>query len=129
MERKWLFAIVVFSVVAYDAMASLISRFLLLEYAYFTTGFLLVWFLAGFLVCWRSGFLTGLLAGFVAELTESTIGWVVAESIGPLSSSLIPPENLSFALISVVVTSCLLSGVVGSIGAAAASLIRKLTAN
>ena len=74
--------------------------------------------------------MTGLLAGFVAGLTESTIGWVVAESIGPLSSSRIPPENLSFALISVVVvTSCLLSGVVGSIGAAAASLIRKLTAN
>lgn len=121
------FIIVAVSMTLYDAAASVSSLLLRLDYSWFGLGSALLYFLAGFIACRRGGFLVGVLAGMVAGLSESIIGWTISIWIGPHSSVSIAASDLAVALIAaIVVIGTTVGTVIGVIGSAAARLFERL---
>jgi hypothetical protein len=112
--------------VAYDAMASAVSRVARLEYSYFMFGSLLLCGLIGFFVSWRTSFVWGIVAGFVAGLAESTLGWAVSTWIGPTTK--VVPESITTDLILFTIFVVMMSsGFFAAVGSGIAALIKAVS--
>lgn len=119
------FILVAFVMVIYDAAASAVSRFAGLEYSYFMFGSLLLCVLVGFFVSWRTSFVWGIAAGFVAGLAESTLGWAVSLWVGPttaIAQEAITTDLILFTIFVVTMSSMFFAAVGSSIAALAKRL-------
>ncbi len=117
--------LVAFVMVAYDAVASGVSRVAGIEYRYFMFGSLLLCGLIGFFVSWRTSFVWGIVAGFVAGLAESTLGWAVSLWIGPttaIAQETITTDLILFTIFVVTMSSMFFAAVGSSIAALAKRL-------
>ena len=125
MSKSVAFLTVASALVLYDALAAAASRFLLIEYSHFSGGSLVLFFLAGFFVCYRFGFWFGVLAGLIAGLAESTLGLAVSIFIKPTTVF-----DYTFAtlgdIVFVVLFVSTLSTVIGLAGAVTAFFVRKV---
>jgi hypothetical protein len=126
MNKFVFFILIGLMMVLFDTMASVISRAIQIEYSWFIFGSFFLYFLAGFLGCWLLSFSHGLLAGLVAGLSESTLGWAVSLWIGP--KTIADPADITvlFAVL-VIVVAMFMSSVIGAVGSAAALILKKLT--
>ena len=116
--------LVAFVMVAYDAMASGMSRVAGIEYRYFMFGSLLLCGLIGFFVSWRTSFIWGIIAGFVAGLAESTLGWAVSTWIGPTTKA--APESITTDLILFTIFVVMMSSAFfAAVGSGIAELIKR----
>ena len=119
-----LLAVVAAVMVAYDAVASAVSRVAGLEYSYFMFGSLLLCGLIGFFVSWRTSFIWGIVAGFVAGLAESTLGWAVSTWIGPTTKA--APESITTDLILFTIFVVMMSSAFfAAVGSGVAELIKR----
>lgn len=124
MKKVFILLIVAASIVLYDLMASLVSRGLQIEYSDFGFGSLVLYFLAGFVVSRKYGFLMGVLAGLVAGIADSTLGLYISELVGPYTSAMLDLTSFSaedFVYIITFVT--IQSTIFGSFGALVAYLL------
>lgn len=109
-------------VVLYDALASATSRFLVIEYFYFSYGTIVAYLVVSFLLSLRFGFLWGLLAGVFAGLVDATAGLAVSNMIGP--QTVLDYSRANFSdLVAVTVFATTLGLIVGLIGSGTASLL------
>lgn len=103
MKKRIQFYLIVTSVIVlFDLAASIISRTIEFDYTTFGWGSWGLYFAAGYFGCKYFDFLSGAVAGFVAGLSDSTVGWAVSSAIGPYIPSDQPPYTV--LLIVVVVT-------------------------
>ena len=113
--------IIIAAIVLFDALASLLSRTLQIDYAKLFWFSFLLYLAAGYFGCKYFDFLTGLGGGFVAGLTDSTVGWFVSSAIGPYTSAAQQEYGLVIILFTVIIVS-VLGAFFGLIGA----LVRKI---
>jgi hypothetical protein len=113
--------IVVGAIVLFDALASVLSRTLQIDYAKLFWVSFLLYLAAGYFGCKYFDFLTGLGGGFIAGLTDSTVGWLVSSAIGPYTSRAQQQYGLVIILFTVIIVS-VLGAFFGLIGA----LVRKI---
>jgi hypothetical protein len=113
--------IVVGAIVLFDAFAAVLSRTLQIDYAKLLWFSFLLYLAAGYFGCKYFDFLTGLCGGFVAGLTDSTLGWLVSSVIGPYTSTAQQEYGVVIILFTVIIVS-VLGAFFGSIGA----LVRKI---
>jgi hypothetical protein len=109
-------------VVAFDTVASLVSRTLEVEYAYFMFLSLLIYLTVGYWGAFRQGFVYGMSLGAIAGLTDSTAGWFVSRMIGPFIQPKTPPVN-SIVVAVKILTVTVLALALGSLGAALCKLV------
>jgi hypothetical protein len=107
--------IIVAAIVLFDALASVLSRTLEIDYAKLFWISFLLYLAAGYFGCKYFDLLTGLGGGFVAGLTDSTVGWLVSSAIGPYSSTQ-QQYGLVIILFTVIIVS-VLGAFFGLIGA------------
>jgi hypothetical protein len=103
MSRKAQFYLAVACVIIlFDAAASFVSRVLRFDYTILAWVSLCLYFASGYFGSKFHGLLGGALAGLVAGLADSTVGWAVSSVVGPY----VPFEKSSPAplLIAAVVT-------------------------
>ena len=103
-------------IVLFDLIASVASR--TLEFDYTKLGWLSLglYFAAGYFGCKYFNFLSGVLAGLVAGLSDSTIGWAVSSAIGPYIP-FTPPQYTPLVILIVVMFISAMSTFLGLIGA------------
>ncbi len=112
------------AVVAFDALASLLSRLLQFEYANFMWLSFLIYVVVGFWGAFARGFLYGMLLGTIAGFTDSTVGWFVSRMIGPFIQPKVPPlAAVLVVFVVVVVTASAFA--LGSLGAALCALLKR----
>jgi hypothetical protein len=111
-------------IVAFDAVASVLSRIFQLQYTKFAVGSLLIYVVAGFLGAFRRGFFYGLLLGAIAGFTGSTVGWLVSQKIGPFMEPPMPSLDAGLIAITVVIVT-LLAVAVSSVGAVLCTLVKQ----
>jgi len=88
MKKRIQFGLIIVSVIVlFDALASVLSRTLQIDYIKLFWVSFLLYLAAGYLGCKYFDFLTGLGCGFIAGLTDSTLGWIVSSAIGPYTST------------------------------------------
>ena len=125
MQKKLMdLALVAIVIVVYDAMASVASRALNVNYIYFAGGSILLYLLAAFLVSWRHGFFMGVLAGFLIGFADSTAGLAVFLWLGPEEFK----DAMRVDLISIFVVVAFVTveaGIIGLIASGAASMIKR----
>jgi hypothetical protein len=108
--------IIVAAIVLFDALASVLSRTLQIDYAKLFWISFLLYLAAGYFGCKYFDLLTGLGGGFVAGLTDSTVGWLVSSAIGPYTSTAKQQYGLVIILFTVIIVS-VLGAFFGLIGA------------
>jgi len=108
-------------VIAFDAIASLLSRLLQFDYTNFVWISFLIYVAVGFWGAFRQGFGYGMILGAIAGLTESTIGWYISRMIGPFIHHKMPPLNPIVIVITIVLVTLTALGF-GSVGAALCKL-------
>lgn len=67
----------------FDAVASAVSRTLVIDYTKLAWVSYILYVAVGYLGCKHFDLLSGIAAGFVAGLSDSTIGWFLSSNIGP----------------------------------------------
>jgi hypothetical protein len=122
MSFKAKLLITLFAIVAFDAIASFLSRSFRVDYSHFMWLSFLLYVAVGFWGAHRKGFVYGMLLGTFAGLVDSTLGWFVSRMIGPFLQTDIPKlEPLIISIVIIVVTA---SGFVfGSLGALLCKLL------
>jgi hypothetical protein len=126
MRKSSFFLVVASSIVLFDVMASIVSRMLQLEYADFGVASLVIYFVAGFSGSWKFSTWTGVVAGSVAGLTDSTLGLFLSQLIGPYTS--FDYADLSRSnLISIVVFVVAEGTILASFGALIALLVGRFS--
>jgi len=102
------------TVVLFDAVGSLASRYFGFSYALLTPGSLLIYGTVAALVARRRNWVHGLLASTVLAFTDVTVGWAVSWVIGPGR----PESGLTpITVIGAAMTAFVLGGLAGAIGA------------
>jgi hypothetical protein len=113
-----------FCIVAFDAVASLLSRIFEFEYIHFIWFSFILYVVIGFWGAFRQGFGYGMLLGTIAGFTDSTIGSFVSWLIGPFIQPKMPP--LAVALVAFVIVTVTASGfALGSLGAVLCALLKQ----
>jgi len=104
-KRVQFYFIVASVIVLFDLVASIISR--TLEFDYTKLGWVSwgLYFAAGYFGCKYFDFLSGVVAGLVAGLSDSTIGWAVSSAIGPYIPFAQPRYTVLLILIVVIIVS------------------------
>jgi hypothetical protein len=122
MKNRIQFGVIVLGAIfLFDALASVLSRTLQIDYAKLFWVSFLLYLAAGYFGCKYFDFLTGLGGGFVAGLTDATVGWLVSSVIGPYTSMAQQDYGPVIILITVIIVS-VLGAFFGLLGA----LIRKI---
>jgi hypothetical protein len=103
-------------VIAFDAIASLLSRLLEFDYTNFMWISFLIYVAVGFWGAFRQGFVYGMVLGAIAGLTDSTVGWSISRMIGPFIHHKMPPLNPIVIVITIVFVT-LTAVALGSVGA------------
>jgi len=125
MKKRIQFGLVVVgAIVLFDALASVLSRTLQIDYATLLWVSFLLYLAAGYFGCKYFDFLTGLGGGFVAGLTDSTLGWLVSSAIGPYTSTAQQQHGVVIILFTVIIVS-VLGAFFGLIGALVRKIIRR----
>jgi hypothetical protein len=70
-------------IVMFDAVASAASRTLLVDYTKLAWVSYIFYVAVGYVGCKSFDLLSGIAAGFVAGLFDSTLGWLLSSTIGP----------------------------------------------
>jgi hypothetical protein len=123
MKKRIQFALVVVgAILLFDASASGLSRTLQIDYVKLFWVSFSLYFAAGYFGCRYFDLLTGLGGGFVAGLTDSTVGWLVSSVIGPYTSTPQPQYVVATVLFTVILVS-VLGAFVGLIGALVSKII------
>ena len=113
--------IIVAAIVLFDAVASVVSRALQVDYAKLFWVSFLLYSAAGYFGCKYFDFLTGLGGGFVAGLADSTAGWLVSSTVGPYTST----AQLRYGPVMILFTVSVVS-VVGAFFGLVGALVRKI---
>ena len=122
MSFKTKILITLLSIVAFDAIASFLSRAFHVDYSNFMWLSFLLYVVVGFWGAHRQGFVFGMLLGTFAGLVDSTLGWFVSRMIGPFLRTDIPKlEPLIIAIVIIVVTASAFA--LGSLGALLCKLL------
>lgn len=111
-------------VVVYDLMASITSRMMGVDYAYFGVGSLLIYLIAPFILTLRHSFWIGAVSGFLIGFTDSTAGLAIALLIGPpefKNSMQLDTVPVIFIILSVT----LAAGLIGLLASGFALLLRR----
>jgi len=116
MSFKTKVLIIFLVVIAFDAIASLLSRLLQFDYTNFVWMSFVIYVAVGFWGAFRQGFVYGMLLGAIAGLTDSTVGWFISRMIGPFIQPKMPPLNPIVIGITIVFVT-LLALAIGSVGA------------
>ena len=122
MGKAKLFLTVAGAVILFDALASLASRSLSFNYANLVWVSLCLYLASGYFGCKYHDFLSGILAGSIAGLSDSTIGWALSAAIGPDTTSHPRPAPLSILIVIVIVTTT--GTLFGLLGALLCRLVR-----
>jgi hypothetical protein len=123
MKKRIQFGLIVVGVIVlFDALASVLSRTLQIDYAKLFWVSFLLYLAAGYFGRKYFDFLTGLGGGFVAGLTDSTVGWLVSSVIGPYTSTPQQQYGIEIILFTVIIVSGL-GAVFGLIGALVSKMI------
>jgi hypothetical protein len=116
MSFKTKLLLTLLAIVAFDAIASLLSRVFQVDYANFMWLSFLLYVAVGFWGAHRKGFVYGMLLGTFAGLVDSTLGWSVSRMVGPFLRTDIPKlEPLIIVIVIIVVTASAFA--LGSLGA------------
>jgi hypothetical protein len=122
MPFKTKILITALAIVAFDAIASFISRAFHVDYTNFMWLSFLLYVAVGFWGAQRKGFVYGMLLGTFAGLVDSTLGWFVSRMVGPFLRTDIPKlEPLIIAIVIIVVTASAFA--LGSLGALLCKLL------
>ena len=104
-------------IVMFDAVASAASRTLVVDYTKLAWVSYIFYVAVGYLGCKSFDLLSGVVAGFVAGLFDSTLGWLLSSTIGPFIPFAQPhytPLLIFFVIIMVSVEGALF-GFVGAL--------------
>jgi hypothetical protein len=122
MSFKAKILITLMAIVAFDAIASFISKAFRVDYSNFMWLSFVLYVAVGFWGAHRKGFVYGMLLGAFAGLVDSTVGWFVSRMIGPFLPTDIPKlEPLIIAIVIIVVTTSAFA--LGSLGALLCKLL------
>ena len=116
-KRIQFYLIVVFVIVMFDAVASAVSRTLIFDYTKMVWFSYILYVAAGYLGSKSFDVVSGIVAGFIAGLADSTIGWLLSSVIGPFIPFAQPrytPLLVFVVIISVSIGGALL-GLVGAL--------------
>jgi len=83
MRFKTKILITLLAIVAFDAIASFLSRAFHVDYTNFIWLSFLLYIAIGFWGAHRKGFVYGMVLGTFAGLVDSTLGWFVSRMVGP----------------------------------------------
>ena len=123
-NKARLFLTIACVVILFDVAASFASRSLRFNYGNLIWAFWCLYLASGYFGCKYHDFRTGVMAGLIAGLSDSTIGWALSHAIGPYLPSRHPP--LTLLLISVVVIIVTATGTFfGLIGALFGKIIKR----
>jgi len=123
-KRIQFYLIVVFVIVMFDAVASAVSRTLIFDYTKMAWFSYMLYVAAGYLGCKSFDIAGGILAGLIAGLADSTIGWLLSSVIGPFIPFAQP--RYTPLLISVVIITVSIGGaLLGLVGALLFKIINK----
>ena len=125
MKKRIKFYLIVASVIVlFDLVASITSR--TLEFDYTKLGWVSwgLYFAAGYFGCKYFDFLSGAVAGLVAGLSDSTIGWAVSSAIGPYIPFTQPPYTALLIIVVVIIVSAK-STFLGLIGALLCKILNR----
>jgi hypothetical protein len=123
-ERIQYYFTVACVIVLFDVIASFASRALAFNYTKLAWASWSLYALAGYVGCRRFGFLSGIVAGLIAGLSDSTVGWSLSSAIGPYIPLTQPRHTL--LLVSVVIVIVSLTGAFfGFIGSSAGHIIKR----
>jgi len=122
MRFKTKILITLLAIVAFDAIASFLSRAFHVDYTNFIWLSFLLYIAIGFWGAHRKGFVYGMVLGTFAGLVDSTLGWFVSRMVGPFLRTDIPKlEPLIIAIVIIVVTASAFA--LGSLGALLCKLL------
>src|SRR6266480_4736306 len=125
MKKRIQFGLIIVSVIVlFDALASVLSRTLQIDYIKLFWVSFLLYLAAGYLGCKYFDFLTGLGGGFIAGLTDSTLGWIVSSAIGPYTSTVELRYGPVIILFTIAIVS-VLGAFFGLIGALVSKIIAR----
>lgn len=82
-KRIQFYLIVAGVIVIFDAVASAVSRTLVIDYTKLGLVSYILYVAVGYFACKSFDLLSGIAGGFVAGLCDSTIGWFLSSAIGP----------------------------------------------
>jgi Na+/proline symporter len=104
-------------ILLFDAVASFASRSLRFDYTSLAWVSWCLYVLFGFLGCRYHGFAGGVMAGIVAGITDSTVGWLLELTIKPYVPFKPPPYSLPLILITIIIVSFqgLFFGLIGAL--------------
>jgi hypothetical protein len=126
MKKRIQFGLIVVGVIVlFDALASVLSRTLQIDYAKLFWLSFLLYLAPGYFGCKCFDFLTGLGGGFFAGLTDSTVGWFVSSAIGPYISTA-QQQYGAVVIVFTVITVSVLGAFFGLIGALVCKIIGRV---
>jgi hypothetical protein len=124
-KKIHLYLIVALVIVLFDAAASVASRVLQFDYTNLMWVSWGLYIAIGFLGCLHFDLMSGVSAGFIAGLSDSTVGWVLSSVIGPYLP--FAPRSYSIALILVAIAIvCVMGTFFGLIGALSCKLFKRI---
>jgi hypothetical protein len=122
-NRIRFYLIVTCGIVLFDAIASFASRAFAFNYSKLFWLSWCLWALAGFFGCKYFDFLSGIGAGLVAGLSDSTVGWALSSAIGP-NIPFTPYRPTPMIILLVVMSVSFMSTVIGFIGALVGNVVK-----
>jgi hypothetical protein len=123
-KRIQFYLVVACVIVLFDLIGSVMSRTLVFDYTKLGWVSWGLYFAAGYFGCKYFDLLSGVVAGLVAGLSDSTVGWAVSSAIGPYIPFTQPPYTLLLILIVVIIVSSK-STFLGLIGALFCKIIKR----
>jgi hypothetical protein len=104
-------------IILFDVVASFASRSLRFNYGNLVWASWFLYLVSGYVGCMYYDFRAGVVAGLIAGLSDSTVGWALSSFIGPYTTRPHPsPSSLTISLVIVIVTTKgVLLGLVGAL--------------
>ncbi len=125
MQKRIRFYLIVASVIVlFDLVASVLSRTLEFDYSKLGSISWGLYFAAGYFGCKFFDFLSGVFAGLIAGLSDSTVGWAVSSAIGPHIPIAQPTYTVLLISIVIIIVSAQ-STFLGLIGALLCKMIKR----
>jgi uncharacterized oligopeptide transporter (OPT) family protein len=119
------YLLVVTTIVIFDVIASFASKILEFDYTALIWVSLCLYALAGFFGCKNFDFICGVIAGLIAGLSDSTLGWAISSVIQPH----IPFDQPSYTfplIAEMVITVSITGAFFGLIGSIVCYIIRRI---
>ena len=124
MNRKLQFYfIVALVIVLFDGAGSVGSRVLQFDYTNLMWVSWGIYIAVGFLGCKRFDLMSGVGAGLITGLADSTVGWGLSAAIGPYLPSAHHPYPVALILIAMIIV-CILSTFFALIGALSCKVLK-----